>query len=465
MSPPWQSSYGPTPGVLAYNLSFLGRIDSGSREEYDGLPVRVSVWRGRLRRAGWGMADQGFSSLTNFALGVLVARSVSPQAFGAFALVFTIYTLLLGFCRALATEPLLVRFTAAPDRWPSGVSSAAGMAALIGVFAGSGCLIVGSIFGGFIGYGLIGLGLTLPGLLVQDSWRYAFFAEGRADKAFVNDVVWAIVLAVAFPLLAILDQLSLLSLMLAWGIAASVGAVFGVFQSHVIPNPGRTRLWWRQQRDLTRRYIGEFAAINGAGRLADFGVGAVAGLSSLGSVRGATILLGPLNVLLMGARMVSLPEAVRILNSSRHKLRRLSALVSFVLAIGSITWGAIIALLPSRFGVALLGSTWPGARRLIVPIALGSAAQGILMGAGVGLRALLAVKRALRARVILSLLILPATIGGAAVGQAYGAAWGGAAAAMVGAILWWGHLNRAIEEYGASQAGLTPAVAMEVQPD
>src|SRR6266511_3328609 len=193
VSPPWQSSYGPTPGVLAYNLSFLGRIDSGSREEYDGLPVRVSVWRGRLRRAGWGMADQGFSSLTNFALGVLVARSVSPQAFGAFALVFTIYTLLLGFCRALATEPLLVRFTAAPDRWPSGVSSAAGMAALIGVFAGSGCLIVGSIFGGFIGYGLIGLGLTLPGLLVQDSWRYAFFAEGRADKAFVNDVVWAIV--------------------------------------------------------------------------------------------------------------------------------------------------------------------------------------------------------------------------------------------------------------------------------
>ena len=37
-------------------------------------------------RAGWGLIDQAFSSLTNFALGILIARTVPIAEFGAFSL-------------------------------------------------------------------------------------------------------------------------------------------------------------------------------------------------------------------------------------------------------------------------------------------------------------------------------------------------------------------------------------------
>ena len=48
-----------------------------------------------LRRFGWGMGDQALSSLTNFAVGIAVARSVSASAFGAFALAFSFYSIAL----------------------------------------------------------------------------------------------------------------------------------------------------------------------------------------------------------------------------------------------------------------------------------------------------------------------------------------------------------------------------------
>ena len=43
----------------------------------------------------------------------------------------------------------------------------------------------------------LALGLTLPGLLLQDSWRYSFFALGQGSQAFVNDTIWALTLVAA----------------------------------------------------------------------------------------------------------------------------------------------------------------------------------------------------------------------------------------------------------------------------
>lgn len=34
-------------------------------------------------------------------------------------------------------------------------------------------------------------GITMPRLMLQDSWRYAFFAHGRGGHAFLNDTIWA----------------------------------------------------------------------------------------------------------------------------------------------------------------------------------------------------------------------------------------------------------------------------------
>ena len=40
---------------------------------------------------GWGVADQGMSSLTNFAVNIYIARELGAVEYGAFALAFVTY--------------------------------------------------------------------------------------------------------------------------------------------------------------------------------------------------------------------------------------------------------------------------------------------------------------------------------------------------------------------------------------
>jgi O-antigen/teichoic acid export membrane protein len=418
----------------------------------------VKVWRHRVRRAGWGLADQSLSSVTNFVLGVVVARSVSAEDFGAFSLAFAVYMLLLGLTRSSSTEPLLVRFTKPNDSWTRGVGAAAGAAAVIGVIAGIGCLLAGLVLGEGLGSALIGLGITLPGLMVQDAWRYAFFAQGRAVQAFVNDLVWSIALVLTMGPVLAQGTSSVSWYVVAWGAAATVGAVAGLVQARLFPRPDRALSWWREQSDLLREYVAQFGALQGAARLGDFGVGAVAGVRALGSLRGAQMLLGPLNVLVMGARLIAVPEAVRLLDSSPHRLRRACVAVSGSLAAAAILWGLVLTLLPQAAGEALLGATWEGAHRVMFPMALSMAGSGVAIGAGVGLRAMLENRRATKARVMISILIVGAAVGGAAVGGALGAAWGIAAISLLSGVVWWVELNRAIAA-GPS----TPGAPLTVQ--
>src|SRR3954452_14582911 len=155
-----------------------------------------------VRRAGWGVADQVLSSLTNFGLSVVVARAVGAVGFGSFTLVFTAFTTALGISRAASSEPLMVHFSATrTPRWRLGTAQATGASLVIGVLLGLCCIAAGAIAGGLLGRPFVALGLALPGLLLQDCWRYAFFARGRGGSAFANDLVCALVL---LPVLVVL---------------------------------------------------------------------------------------------------------------------------------------------------------------------------------------------------------------------------------------------------------------------
>ena len=54
----------------------------------------AALWplvRGAVRRMGWGVADQGMSSLTNFAVNIYIAHELGAAAYGAFVLAFVTY--------------------------------------------------------------------------------------------------------------------------------------------------------------------------------------------------------------------------------------------------------------------------------------------------------------------------------------------------------------------------------------
>ena len=145
------------------------------------------------------MADQALSSLTNFGLAVGVANQVGTTDFGAFSIAFAVYLVALTISRAVSTDPLLIRYSARDTHaWRVGTARATGMALVVGVGAGGIAILAGVIVGGSLGAALVVLGIGLPALLVQDAWRYAFFATKRGRAAFLNDLAWTIALVVGF---------------------------------------------------------------------------------------------------------------------------------------------------------------------------------------------------------------------------------------------------------------------------
>lgn len=186
-------------------------------------PAPRTAKRAMVGRLSWGLADQAASSMSNFAVGIYVARSLGPAAFGAFSLAWVTYGVVLNVSRGLATDPLVVRFSGVPDAsWRSAVVRSSGTALGVGTTIGAACLLIGLALGGSVGPAFAVLGVVLPGLLLQDAWRFAFFAAGTGQKAFVNDLVWGVALVPALVVAAHVGSVA--AFVLAWGASASVAA-------------------------------------------------------------------------------------------------------------------------------------------------------------------------------------------------------------------------------------------------
>ncbi|MBO8200004.1 hypothetical protein JW613_17125 [Streptomyces smyrnaeus] len=409
-------------------------------------PPAGSARRAIVGRLSWGLADQAASSLTNFAVGIHVARSLGLAAFGAFSLAWVTYGVVLSVSRGLATDPLVVRFSGVSDvSWRGAVARSSGTALGVGAAIGAVCLVVGSALGGPVGTAFACLGVMLPGLLLQDAWRYAFFAAGTGRKAFVNDLVWGVALVPAMVVAARVGSVA--AFVLAWGASATVAAAYGCLQSGIRPWSSGAREWLREHRDLGYRYLVENVSNSGAGQLRAYGLGAIVGVSAVGVVRGAELLLGPFLAVLMGLSLVTVAEAARVLRRSPHRLGTFCLLLGGGQAAAALLWGTALLLMPDRAGELVLGGVWHSASELIVPATLGVAGAGLGTGAAAGLRALGAARRSLRSQLFASTCYVGGGLGGAAVAGTIGSAWGVAAATVCGSAVWWLHLRSALRRH------------------
>ncbi|MER5302919.1 hypothetical protein ABT039_26140 [Streptomyces lasiicapitis] len=405
--------------------------------------------RAMAGRLSWGLADQAVCSMTNFAVGIYVARSLGLAAFGVFSLAWVTYGVVLSVSRGIATDPLVVRFSGVPDAsWRGAAARSSGTALVVGGAIGLVCLVVGLGLGGRVGPAFAALGVVLPGLLLQDAWRYSFFAAGTGRKACVNDLLGALALVPALLVAARVGSVE--AFVLAWGAAAAVAAGYGCFQSGIRPRPDRARAWLREQRDLGYRYLVENVGVSGASQLRAYGLGAIVGVSAVGVVRGAELLLGPFLALLMGLSLVTVPEAARVLRQAPHRLAKFCLMLSGGLAAAALLWGVALLLVPDRAGELVLGDVWGSASELIAPAVLGVAGSGLGIGAAAGLRALAAARRSLRAQLFASAAYVGGGLGGAAAGGAVGSAWGVAAATLSSSAVWWLQLRSALREHHQS---------------
>ena len=416
-------------------------------------PRTAGFWRlprQAARRLGWGVADQAVSSLTNFALAIYVARTLGAVQFGAFGLAYVTYSFVLNASRGLTSDPLMVRFSGTDLRtWRRAVASCTGTAAVVGLAVGACVLAVAALLSTTAKPAFLALGLTLPGLMLQDSWRFAFFALGRGSQAFLNDMVWASALLPALVLLRVTGHANVFWCVFAWGAAAAVAAAVGPLQAQVMPWLSGARAWLSRHRDLGPRYLAENTTLSGAYSLRTYGIGLIMGLATVGYVQAANTLVGPIMVIFMGMGLVTIPEAARVLRRSPRHLQLFCCLVGAGLAVVALAWGAVLMVaLPLGLGHWLLGPIWRPAYPLVPPLILSMTGTCASSGAGAGLHALGVARRSLRAMIISSVAYIVCSLVGAVAGGAVGTMWGTAVATWIAALVWWWQLRVALREAG-----------------
>src|SRR5581483_10133001 len=155
--------------------------------------MRRSLRSSVSARAGWTVADQALSSLSNLVLTALVARTSSPHVFGIFGLAFAGYVAVLGMSRALATEPLVVRFgMKSADHVAMEAGPAAGSAAAVGLIGTLAFAVCAFATDGESRVVLALFAAAVPFLLIQDAWRFVFIASRVPRRALENDGIWVL---------------------------------------------------------------------------------------------------------------------------------------------------------------------------------------------------------------------------------------------------------------------------------
>lgn len=399
------------------------------------------------------IVDQGVSSLTNFAATIVVARSVSEQLFGAFSVAVLVYIVLVNLTRALVSQPLAIRVSAAADQLDD-VAAAAGAAVVCGGLAGTMVVIVGVGMGGTVGAALAVAGVLFPALTLQDTSRFCHFTMGRPALAVVNDLVWAGCQAVFIVAVLHLSDGSVGLLTAAWAGGAVVASIVGMRQAGVIPALGEGLRFVRRHLSLGGRLAVETVVTNGSSQVTMLAVGATLGATGVGAIRGGSTLFGPFTVAFLGLMAAGIAEGSRLLARSPDRLVPVLAIVSGLLFGMSVCWGTVLVLMPPEWGTALLGDTWPAAKDLIVPFAVSTAGAGLASGGFLGLRIVAAVSTTLRLRVITGAATIVAGVGGAAGWGARGAVAGLAVGTWANALgAWWSLARYRLRHPGVFAAG------------
>jgi O-antigen/teichoic acid export membrane protein len=414
-------------------------------------------WRLIGGQAAWTLADQAFSSLGTLILAVAVAQRAGLVGFGAYATVITLYALALTGARALLSTPYLMRAASSHDQaagmLAAGMLGAALLVALpLSVVTLAAASAVGAPLAGY----LVVLAGALPVLLLQDCYRFVLRQADRYHAVALNDGIWTAVQAGLS--LALLDTAlgeSALAHVGAWGAGAAVAVGHGWAATRTAPDLRAGRRFLTDTRRLGIPLLVEAFAVAGSNSVGQFAIAATGGAAALAPIKGAHVVLGPVNVVNSGLVFLVTPVLLRTGAADRRRLVRHCGLFGLVIAAASVASGALLLVLPQPLGVAMLGETWAPARQAVLPTALALAAYGAQTAAMLGFRAHRNTTRSMLLRLCTFPLPVVAGLAGLAVAGPLGAAYGLCAGATVTAAVLWVALLR----LPASPAVACPAVA------
>lgn len=378
--------------------------------------------------------DQVVCAATTFGLGLAAASALDEVEFGLFAIVLTAYYLMSGLVRSLYGEALLVEVARAETSPEVALGAARRIARIAPVAVGVltvGLLAATHVWNDPAASVALPAGLAVCGFVLSECTRWHLLADNNAAKALALDLL-ALGLIVTGAIAIGHARPDAPTMVLWWGIAGTSAAL--VF---------RKGLRGSQEAALTdgltflRRgahFAGLFLATSGITQmlllLAGFGIGP----ATLGAIRGAVLLYGPVGTLLGGLSIWAL-RSLSIGAPDPSALRGRVIQISLALSGLVVVWSLAVGLLLDR--VSVLGDSTAGVRRLLPAVAV----LHVVQAGGVG-----------------SLLALKARGRGRAVSRA--GAVGGTFALALGAVAVWKNSGEGVAWALAAGAAVTTSLAI-----
>jgi hypothetical protein len=372
--------------------------------------------------------------LTNFVLGIAVARVANLSIYAVYALLFQLCNFGLVMIRAALGETWLVTQSDGDGsrREPRPAVPTA-FAYALGLGLAPGFVMIAALLtdvGIHLGV-VIAMALALPALLAQDTHRFVCFASRRPWRAVLSDASW---LATQTLLLALMAT-GLLPRSPGWAVLAwTLGAYAALFTIGAGPhlNPRLIAAgfrWWKANRRVGKHLAVETLGSSMVGPLIAVGLFVMGQEVALGVLRGASILFSPILVLAQGMRTAL---TKRTPEGRRERLLGPRAL----LATTSLAWGGILFAAPG-VGRLILGGLWgPSIRQIVL---LEAAARIGLASAAIDSARLRRQSTTFTAATLgfwSGGLVVTAALFGAWVGDFFGAALGSAAGYALAAVTW-----------------------------
>jgi O-antigen/teichoic acid export membrane protein len=377
-----------------------------------------------LHKVSWNIVDQGLSAASNFALAIVVARSVSATEFGAFAMAFLVYGIAIAATHSVAGQPLQMRHSSAdPDLQRVEIGRATGFVLPVSALLAVVVAVIGLISGGSVGASMLALAVVLPGLLVQDTCRKAMFTIGKPAWAAAIDAVWTVAQFVFIAALLLTGHHQVWLLMLAWGAAAALSVLVAFALLRALPAITQAASWFRAEMHLMRYLFPEYLLGLGAAQFGLVLVGVVATADAVGSLRAAQVLLGPLGIMATAAFQFAMPEMASRPEMTSRQRAKFGLGISAALGIVTIVYVTVLLLMPDWFGETLFGDSWAGAAIVLLPMGLAALASCQANGPAGVLYAMGRAQWTFRINLVKGPFTLVVLLLGAALWAAPGAAW------------------------------------------
>src|SRR5882724_4789435 len=360
-------------------------------------PANLRVWGWR---SGMSLVDQGLTSGAGFAVNLLLARWMTPEVYGAFAVAFTGFVFVSGFHSVLLLEPMSVMGPSLHGERLPGYFRAqiAVHVVLVGVLSAAAILAGGVLWrivpsSPLVG-AVLGAGLTLPLLLLLWLVRRMCYVVQRPSIAVTGTALYLVFVAAGLFVLGHLGWLGTFTAFALMGCGSLAAAGLLLWRLRLIKSePGaESSVSWsvalRENWAYGRWLIGSMVLYSISSQTQTFLVAAFFGLGAAGILRAMQIPSLVMMQVTTAAGLLVLPAFSYDFGRGQvERLRHKVMLVSASLTVGTVSFAAILGLLAGRMEHLLFGGKYAAYAWLMPVLALIPVCAGFSMGYSMGMRA------------------------------------------------------------------------------